>query len=101
MGLRQLLDVGNAGRERIVEKPHCADLQHVQDDLGVLRVVLVPAVVQGFARPGQARRRGKLQFEHGLVEMVRQRSMIVAGRLKADGLDTATKRQARSEAAIQ
>ena len=46
VGLRQLLDVVNAGPERVAVGLRSADPEHVQDDLGILRIVLVPAVVQ-------------------------------------------------------
>src|SRR6056297_312704 len=84
MGLRQFLYVGGPHHQRIVKELHGAYLQHVQDDLGVLRVVLVPAVVQGLSRPGQTDGRDQLQIEPGLAEMVRQRAMVVAGRLEPD-----------------
>lgn len=53
------------------------DLEHVQDDLGILRVVLVPAIVQGLARSGQSDGRDERQLETSSVEMVRQRSVVV------------------------
>ena len=84
VGLRQLLDVGGTGDQRIVEELHRADLQHVQDHLGVLRIVLVPAVVKGLARPSQPDGGHELEIEPSLAKMMRQRSMIVAGRLEPD-----------------
>lgn len=80
--LRQLLDVSNASHKRIVEKLRRSDLQYVQDDLGILRVVLVKTVVQGLLRPGQADRGNQLQLEPRLPEMMRQGPVIVAGRLE-------------------
>ena len=55
-----------------MEKLNGPDLQHVKNDLRVLRVVLVPAVVQGFAGPGQSHRGNKLEFETGLAKMMSQ-----------------------------
>ena len=56
----------------------------MQDDLGVLRVILVPAVVQGLPRPGQVDRGNQLQFEHRFPKMMRQVPVIVAGRLEPE-----------------
>jgi hypothetical protein len=82
--LRQLLDVGGPDDQRVVEELYGADLQHVQNDLRILRVVLVPAVVQSLACPGEADRGDKLEVEPRLSEMMRQRPVIVAGRLEPD-----------------
>ena len=51
--LRQLLDVVDAGEEGISVGLRGADLEHMQDDLRVLRIVLVPSVVQRLPRPRQ------------------------------------------------
>ena len=40
------LIVGGPGHQWIVNELNRVDLQHVEDDLGVLRIVLIPAVVQ-------------------------------------------------------
>lgn len=82
--LRQLLDVGNPDDQRIVNELHGTDLQHVQDDLGVLRIVLVPAIVQSFPRSGEADRRDELQLEPLLSKIMGQRPVIVAGSLEPD-----------------
>ena len=63
MGFGQFLNVVRSGHHRVLEDLHRPDLQHVQDDLGVLRVVLVPAVVQGFPRARQSDRGHQLQIE--------------------------------------
>lgn len=46
--LGKFLDIVCTYDQRIVEKLDRADLQHAQDDLAVLRAVLVPAVAEGF-----------------------------------------------------
>jgi hypothetical protein len=51
--LRQLLDIVDTGEEAIGVGLRGADLEHVQDDLRVLRIVLIPAVVQRLTRPCQ------------------------------------------------
>lgn len=84
MRLRQLLNVGDPDDQGIMKELHGAVLQHVQDDLGVLRVVLVPAVVQGLARSSQADRRDELQLESGLAGMMCQRPVIGAGGLRPE-----------------
>lgn len=45
VGFRQLLDVVRPLDQRIVVELFSADPEHVQDDLRVLRIVLVPAIV--------------------------------------------------------
>ena len=47
MCLRQLLDFCRSAGQGIVKELHHTVLEHVQDDLGVLRVVLVPAILRG------------------------------------------------------
>jgi hypothetical protein len=42
---------------------HRADLQHAQNDLGILRIILVPAVVQRLPRSGERDGRDELQIE--------------------------------------
>jgi hypothetical protein len=56
MGLRQLMDIINPCLERIVIHLRRTDADHVQDDLGITRIVLVPAIVQRFPRPGEYHR---------------------------------------------
>ncbi len=54
VGLRQFLDVVDAGRKRVVVGQRGADPQHMQDYLRILQVVLVPAMVQRLSRAGQS-----------------------------------------------
>ena len=53
MGLRDLLDVVEAGRERVMVVLRGPDPEHVQADLRVLGIVLVPAVVERLARASE------------------------------------------------
>lgn len=78
------MDVGRPRHQRIMEELHGADLQHVQNDLSVLRVILVPAVMQAPRVPGQANGRHKLHVEAGLTEMTSQNAVVIASRLKPD-----------------
>ena len=59
-----------------------ADPEHVQDDLRVLRIVLVPPVVQRFPGPGESDRRDQLGLEPGLRQVVRRATVVVARRLE-------------------
>jgi hypothetical protein len=68
VGLRQFLDVAGAGHQRVVKDLDSADLQHVQDDLRVLRVVLVPAVVKRLTGPRERDGGDQLQLETGSTE---------------------------------
>ncbi len=56
VGLRQLLKIVDAGGERIDITLGSADAEHVQNYLRVLRIVLVPAVVQRLAGSCQGNR---------------------------------------------
>lgn len=81
VGLRQLLDDRGSDDQWIVKELHGADLKHVQNDLGILWVVLIPTVMQSLARPSQTDRGDKLQLEPSLTKMVHQRAVTIAGRL--------------------
>jgi hypothetical protein len=85
MGHRQFLDVVDPVSQRVVIGLGGADPQHVQDDLGVLGIVLVPAVVQGLARAGQGNRGDQPDVEAGLDQAPGERAVVVSGRLQADG----------------
>jgi len=67
-----------------LEYLHSADLQHAQDDLGILGVVLVPTVVQGLACSGQGDRGHQLQVEPSDAEMIHQHAMIITCGLEPD-----------------
>jgi hypothetical protein len=84
MCLGQLLNVVRAGHHRVLKDLHRADLQHMQDDLGILRIVIVPAVVQCLPRAGQGDRRHQLQVKPCDTQMIHQHPMIVAGGFKTD-----------------
>ena len=84
VGLRQFLDVVYTSDQRIDICLHRPDPHHVQHDLRVLGVVLVPAVVQSLACAGEGDRGDEAQFEPGLDQTPRERSVVVPGRLKAD-----------------
>ncbi len=66
VGHRQLLDVVDPVRERVVVGLRRPDPQHVQDHLRVLGVVLVPAVVQRLAGAGQGHGRDQPDVEAGV-----------------------------------
>ena len=85
VGHRQLLDVVDPVRQRVVVGLGRPDPQHVQDDLGVLGVVLVPAVVQRLAGAGEGDGGDQPDVEAGLHQAPSQRAVVVPGRLEADG----------------
>lgn len=49
MGSRQLLNVVGSAQEGIVVKLRVPGLHHMQDDLGIFGVVLIPTVMEGFS----------------------------------------------------
>lgn len=54
--LRHLLQIVDACGQRIDVALGRADPEHMQDHLGILGIILVPAIVQRFACPGQSDR---------------------------------------------
>ena len=85
VGLRQFLDVTSASDQRVVKDLNRPNLQHPQDDLRILRIILVPAVVQCFSRAGESNGRDELQIEPRGPEGAHQRPVGIARRLEADG----------------
>ena len=60
------------------------DPEHVQDHLGVLRVVLVPTVVQRLPRPGETDRRDQLRLEARHCQGIGERPVVITGGLERD-----------------
>lgn len=83
MGLGELLEVVEPGGQLILVVLGQADPKHVQDHLGVLGVVLVPAVVQGLPGPGQRHRGDQAQLDTGLDQTPDEGAVVVARRLEA------------------
>ena len=54
VGFGDLLQVVDPGRERVEVALRGSDPEHVKDDLGVPRIVLVPAIVECFSGAGQS-----------------------------------------------
>ena len=65
MGLRQHMDIINPCLERIVIYLRRTDADQ-QDDLGIARIVLVPAIVQRFPRLGERHRKYQPKVDAGL-----------------------------------
>lgn len=81
---QQLLEIVDAGGQRINISLRRADPQHVQDDLCVFGIVFVPPVGQRFPGSGQRYRGDQPQLQACRQKPVSERAMIVAGRLEAD-----------------
>lgn len=80
-----MLDVRSARRQWVAKELLGTYLQHVQDDLGVLGIVLISTFVQRFTRAGQSDRGVQLPLKSGLlIEMMLQRPMTVAGCFEPD-----------------
>lgn len=88
VSLRELLQVIDARGERIDVALRRTDPQHVQDDLRVLGVVLVPAIVQRLARSCERDRRDEAQLEPCRQQPMCQRTMVITRRLEPND-DTA------------
>src|SRR5215212_700494 len=85
MGLRDLLDVVKAGRKRVMVGLRGLDPEHVQGDLRVLGVVLVPAVVERLARASERQGGDQPDREAGLQKAPGEGTMVIAGGLEAAG----------------
>ena len=59
-------------------------MEKMQNNLGMLRIVFVPAVVQRLPRAGEGERGHQLQVESGDAQMIHQHPMIIASCLKTD-----------------
>jgi hypothetical protein len=79
----KLLRIDEIVCRRIMVVLHGADLEHVQDDPGVLRVVLVTALGERLAGPGEGERRDQAHLDTGFHQAMRQRPGVVPGRLQA------------------
>ena len=98
--LGQFLHVVDAGGEWIVVHLRGADADHVQHDLGVLRVVLVPAVMQGLAGAGERHGRDQAHGKAGLEQAPGNRAVIVAGGLEPAGHRLAEIRKDRDQTVV-
>ena len=87
--LREFLDVVDAGRKRVMIALRGPYGEHVQDDMGVLRVVLVPAIVERLPGSGERQGRDEADIEPSLEQAPCDRPMVVAGRLEPAGDGTA------------
>ena len=65
--LRQLLKIVQTTVARVAVDGRRADPEHVQDHLGILRIVLVPAVVEGLASAGECHARDQSGLEPGAI----------------------------------
>jgi hypothetical protein len=84
VGLGQLLDVVDPMGQRVVIGLGQPGLKHVEDDLGVLRIVLIPGIEHGLPRPGGRHGGDELQIEALLQEIISQGPMVVPGGLEPD-----------------
>ena len=100
VGLGQFLHVVDAGGERVIVDLRGADADHVQHDLGVLRVVLVPTVVQGLAGAGEPHGRDQAHGKARLEQAPGNRAVIVAGRLEPAGHRLTEIGQERDQAVV-
>ena len=98
MGLRQFLDVVRALNQRVVVELIRPDGEHVQDDLRVLRIVLVPSVVQRLPRPGQADRRDQFRLEAGPGQVPGERAVVISRRLERDAHGSVVFKKQRGQA---
>jgi transposase InsO family protein len=82
--IRHRLQIVVAGHQRVPILLRRPVPQQMQNDLRVLRIVLLPGVVERLACPGDRDRRHQAKMESGLPEPGRERSVVVASRLERD-----------------
>lgn len=87
VGLRQFLDVTSASDQRVVKDLNRPNLQHPQDDLRILRIILVPAVVQCFSRAGLSSWLHRLAHANGVPPRYFGAVLGVAGETWSAQLD--------------
>ena len=78
MGFGYLLNVIDAVNQRVVIELAGADLQHMQNNLRILRVIFIPAVMQRLAGPRERNRGNELVFATRLMQSIGDIAMIVA-----------------------
>jgi hypothetical protein len=82
VSVSEFLPIVSALPKRIVVGLCQALLQHGQNHLGVLGIVLVPGAVASFAEAGLRHRGDRNDFEAFLQQAVGQWAVVVAGGLK-------------------
>ncbi len=82
MRLRELLDICEAGDQGIQIDLAETCRQHMQDNLGILRIILVPSVVDGFALASECHGRDQACLDAGIDQSPGQCPMIITGCLK-------------------
>ena len=75
------MDIINPCLERIVIYLRRTDADQ-QDDLGIARIVLVPAIVQRFPSLGERHRKYQPKVDAGLDQVPRDGTVVVAGRFE-------------------
>src|SRR4051794_39933957 len=100
MGLRDLLDVVEAGRERVMVVLRGPDPEHVQGDLRVLGIVLVPAVVERLAGASERQGGDQPDCEASLKKAPSEGTMVIAGGLESAGDRLAETGQEVDEAVV-
>jgi hypothetical protein len=65
MGLGQFLNLVRAVHQWVVIELLGADGHHMQNNLGILRVIFVPGIVQRFSGASQRDRRDQFYLESG------------------------------------
>ena len=100
MGLEQLLEVIDPGCQRIDVALGGSDPEHMQDDLRVLGIVLVPAVVQGLPGAGERHGRDQPLLEAGQEQAIGQPTAVVTCGVEADHDRTGVGSQDLNEAVM-
>src|SRR5277367_367444 len=84
IGQRQLLKVMDLVREWIMVVLGHAGLEQMKQDLGILRIVLVPGVMHGFAGSRHSERGDQLQMETFSQQEMCQWPVVVPGGFEDD-----------------
>lgn len=82
IGQRQLLEIMRVVHERIIVALGHAGSDQVQQDLRILRIVLIPGVVHRFASACNSQRRDQLQVKALTEQEMGQGPMVVTSCLE-------------------
>ncbi len=78
VGLSELLEIVHTVDQRIVISLNDAGFEQMEQDLCVLRIILIPRVVERIARPRYCEGGNEAQLEAALAQILGQGAMVVA-----------------------
>jgi hypothetical protein len=84
VSLRQLLEIVHPVSQRVMIVLHDAIAQHVENDLRILGIVLVPRVMQRLTGAGQCQTGNQMQLKSVGKQEMSEATMVIARGLESD-----------------